>query len=120
MRPDVLLRSLAEHLGSYVELGSLAAGEYRDAWLRRLLLAVVVVLAGMTGLALAWIAGLIALWDTPWRLAYVIVTAVVLLAASGIALYRLRHATGYGPAVTVLKSELLKDRELFEQWKRKP
>jgi uncharacterized membrane protein YqjE len=84
VRPDVLLRSLAEHLGSYVELGSLAAGEYRDAWLRRLLLAVVVVLAGMTGLALAWIAGLIALWDTPWRLVYVIATAVVLLAAAAV------------------------------------
>jgi hypothetical protein len=43
----------------------------------------------------------------------------VLLTASVIALLRLRRATGYGPAVTVLKSELLKDRELFEQWKHK-
>lgn len=119
MRPGVLLRSLAEHLGSYVELGSLAAAEYRDVWLRRLLLAVIVVLAGVTGLTLAWIAGLIALWDTPWRLGYVIASAVLLLATAAFALYRLRTATAYGPPVTVLKSELLKDRELFEQWKQK-
>lgn len=120
MRPVVLLRSLAGHLGSYVQLGMLAAAEYRDVWLRRLLLAVIVVLAGVTGLTLAWIAGLIALWDTPWRLLYVIATAVVLLAIAAIALYRLRTATGYGAPVNVLKAELLKDRELFEEWKQKP
>ena len=119
MRPAVLLRSLAEHLGSYLELGSMAAAEYRDVWLRRLLLAVVVAVAGITGIVLAWIAGLIALWDTPWRLRYVIASAVLLLISAAIALYRLRSATEYGPYVNVLKSELAKDRELFEQWKQK-
>lgn len=119
MRPDVLIRSVAEHVGSYVELGSMAAAEYRDVWLRRLLLAVIVTLAGVTGLVLAWVAGLIAVWDTGWRLAYVVISAVLLFATAGVALYRLRKRTPDGPSVTVLRSELIKDRELFEQWKHR-
>ena len=118
MRLDRMIRSLAEHLGSYLELGILAAAEYREFWLRRLILAAVVVVAGMWGLAIAWIAGLIFLWDTAWRLPFVIGSAVLLLGAAGWSLGLLLARTSDGPSVSVLKSELKNDRELFEEWKR--
>jgi uncharacterized membrane protein YqjE len=118
MQLDRMIRSLAEHLGSYLELGTLAAAEYRDFWLRRLILAAVVVVAGMWGLAIAWIAGLMALWDTAWRLPYVIGSAVLLLGAAGWSLGLLLARMQDGPSVSVFKSELSKDRELFEEWKR--
>jgi len=118
MRLDRMIRSVAEHLGSYLELGTLAAAEYRDFWLRRLILAAVVVVAGMWGLAIAWIAGLMALWDTSWRLPYVIGSAVLLLVAAAWSLGLLLSRKQDGPSVSVLKSELRKDRELFEEWKR--
>jgi len=118
MRLDSLLRSVAAHLGSYLELGTLAAAEYRDFWVRRLILSAVVVVAGMWGLAIAWIAGLMALWSTQWRLPYVIASAVLLLGAAVWSLCLLLKNTADGPSVSVLKSELRKDRELFEEWKR--
>ena len=62
-------------------------------------------------------AGLLLLWNTPWRLAYVLASAVVLLI---VAICALRGAVGSrspGPSTGALKSELQKDMELFHQWK---
>lgn len=108
---------MTQHLCSYVELGAAAAAEYRSAWARRLLLGLLVAVTGIAGLGAAWGAGLIALWNTPWRLAYVAVTALLLLATAGWALWMLLKEQSAGPMAGILQSELRKDMELFQQWK---
>lgn len=113
-----LLAPLGSHLASYAELGAAVAEEYRAAWVRRLVWAAVALLAGVAGLATAWLAGLIALWETPWRLTYVVVSAAVLLLVAGIgaalalAVPRRGHATG------LLREEFRRDRELLATWTR--
>ncbi len=117
MRFHALLLELARHLSSYVELGAAAAAEYRSAWIRRAVLALLAMALGIAGLAALWVAVLVALWDTPWRLAYVIASGVVSLALGAAALYGAMAWPTGGPATGVLKSELNKDLELFQQWK---
>lgn len=119
LRGYVLAQLLVQHLGNYAGLGAAAAVECRGAIARRVLLALVAAVAGFTGLVALWATGLVALWNTPWRILYLGVSAALLLAlaiwALGVALAR----PADGPAVRVLKSELSKDLELFEQWKNK-
>lgn len=117
MRAQALLRLLAQHLGSYLELGAAAAAEYRSAWARRLALFLVATATGMAGLAVLWAAGLVALWDTPWRLFYVMASAILLLLTAVGTLYAVMARQPAGPSTGVLRSELHKDMELFQQWK---
>lgn len=117
MRVPALLLEIARHLGSYMELGAAAVAEYRSAWIRRLVFALLAVVLGLAGLATLWLAGLVALWDTQWRLVYVTTSAVVLLVLAGVAAYGALAWRTRGLAAGVLKSELNKDLELFQQWK---
>jgi hypothetical protein len=64
-----------------------------------------------------WGAGLLLLWNTPWRLAYALVSAVLLLVAAVCALRSAVGSWSAGPSSGALKSELHKDMELFHQWK---
>ena len=114
---QALLLQLVRHLGCYVQLGASAAIEYRSTWLRRALLLLIAVVAGTAGLTALWMAGLVALWDTQYRLTYVIVTAATVLVIAGVALYLVLSKASAGPAADVLGSELRKDMELFLQWK---
>lgn len=109
---------LTQHLGSYAQLGAAAAGEYRTGLARRLCWAAVASVLGLFGLAAAWMIGLVALWDTPSRLTYVIASAVILLVLAGIAAYLAVSVVMDGAATRVLKRELHKDKELFEEWTR--
>jgi hypothetical protein len=109
---------LAQHLGFYAQLGVAAAAEYRKGWVRRLLLFSIAVLAGLGGIAAAWIAGLAALWDTPWRVPYVVASAIALLTGAAVALYAALAARPAGTAAGLLRAELQKDRELVMQWTR--
>ena len=117
MRAQVLIRLLAQHIGSYLELVAGAMDEYRGAWVRRLALALVAVMTGIAGAAALWATGLIALWNTPWRLAYVLISAVILLVTAVWSLRAALMERVSGPRSRVLRSELQKDMELFEQWK---
>jgi MFS family permease len=108
---------LLQHLGGYAELGAAAATEYRSAWVRRALLGVVGTATAMAGLGALWAAGLVALWDTAWRLMYLGGSAVVLLLVSVLTLYLALARQPAGPTAGVLKTELRKDMELFHQWK---
>lgn len=108
---------LLEHASSYAELGAAAAAEYRRAWRRRLVLLVAGVIATIAGLSALWTAGLIAVWETPWRLAYAMGSAMALLLAAGACVHGALTRTGPGPSAGILQSELRKDKELFEQWK---
>ena len=117
MVADALLRLVAQHLASYLELGSAAATEFRSALARRLAFLVVAALAGTVGLAVLWSAGLLAVWSTPWRMLYVVVSGVVLVLAAGWALWRAVATTRAGTSARILRSELNKDMELFQQWK---
>lgn len=112
-----MARLLLEHVSSYAELGAAAAAEYRRAWMRRLVLLLAGFLAAMTGLAALWAAGLIAFWETTWRLAYALGSAMALLVAGGACLYGALARAEPGPSAGILRSELRKDKELFEQWK---
>lgn len=117
LRLEAVIRELARHLGPYLELGAAAAGEYRSAVRRRLVLLLVAVPLALAGIAALWATGLVALWDTPWRLAYAAGSALVLLAAAAAALYGAlgRHAPGhYGD---LLRTEIRKDMELLREWK---
>jgi hypothetical protein len=114
---QALLLQLVRHLGCYLQLGAAAAVEYRSTWLRRALLILIAVVAGTAGLAALWIAGLVALWETPWRLTYVIVSAVAVIIVSAVALYLVLAKASAGPAADLLGTELRKDMELFLQWK---
>lgn len=115
---QALLGLLTQHLGSYAQLGCAAATECRSAWARRLSLLVVAMATGMGGLVALWVAGLIAVQDTPWRMAYAAISALVML---GVATWAMREALAprsSGPSADVLKAELQKDLELLQQWKR--
>jgi hypothetical protein len=114
---QALLLQLAQHLGSYLELGVSAMTEFRSAWVRRVVLVLVAAALAIAGVAALWGAGLVALWETSWRLPYVIASGVLLLGGAVLALYyaivRLAGQSG-----SILKAELYKDMELFQEWKR--
>ena len=63
-----LLFQLGRHLLCYLQLGVTAAAEYRSAWVRRIVMLLVGVVAAIAGLIALWITGLVAVWDTPWPL----------------------------------------------------
>jgi hypothetical protein len=117
MPTRALLMQLGRHLLCYLQLGVTVAAEYRSAWVRRLVLMLVGVATGIAGLATLWLTGLVALWDTPWRLFYVAASAVVLLLVAGISLYRALVPPAAGPAARTFRAELRKDMELFHEWK---
>ena len=112
-----VVRLLLQHASSYAELGAAAAAEYRSAWARRIILAVVGVAAGIAGLVALWCTGLVALWDTPWRLAYVGGTALILLVVAGGSLWYALTSHPAGPSSRLLRAEFDKDMELFQEWK---
>jgi hypothetical protein len=116
MRLRALLLALFRHLGTYFELAAAAAVEYRSAWIRRVALALLAAITCMAGCVALWGAGLVALWDTPWRLTYVVTSAVVLLIVSVVAAFA-AAAPAAGPLGRVLRTELRRDVELFQQWK---
>jgi hypothetical protein len=117
MRAQALLLQLARHLGYYLQLGAVAAAEYRGACMRRVVMMLVGVVTGVIGLAALWSVGLFALWDTQWRMPYALGSTVVLLAASAWSIHRAMAPVPGGPAVGMLKAEMDKDLELFHQWK---
>ena len=117
MRIHALLQALGRHLGIYMELGVAAVAEYRSAWARRAVLMLVAAVTFIAGSGALWLTGLVALWDTRWRLMYVAVSAAVLLLASLAAWLGAMALRSTGPVAGVLKSELRKDVELFQQWK---
>jgi hypothetical protein len=117
MRIHALLLLLAQHIGSYMELGAAAATEYRSAWVRRAVWVTAGLMAGLTGLLALWGAGLVALWDSTWRVAYAGGSAIALLVVAGVALYCGLADRTSGPSAGVLKTELRKDMELFQEWK---
>jgi hypothetical protein len=114
---QALIRLLAQHASAYAQLGAAAAAEYRGVWVRRIVLVLVAALTGMAGLAALWATGLIALWNTPWRIAYVGISAGLLIAVAGFTLWAALSRKSPGPSAGVLKAELQKDMELFHQWK---
>jgi len=117
MAADALIRMVARHLGSYFELGAAAAAEFRRALARRALCVFMGMAASIVGLLALWGSGLISVWESTWRLPYAVVSAVLLLAV-GVWLLRSAMArTHSGPSTGVLRSELQKDMELFQQWK---
>jgi hypothetical protein len=117
MRLAAVLLALARHLGAYIELGAEAACEVRNAWVRRIVLAWLAGVAFFAGSCALWLAGLMAVWETGWRMAYVLGTALLLLAFAVVAWIVATTRPAPGPATGTLKSELYKDAELFQQWK---
>jgi hypothetical protein len=117
MRFQALLLQLAQHLGSYLELGVSAMAELRSAWIRRVILVLVAAALAIAGVAALWGAGLVALCDTTWRLPYVISSGVLLLGGAAFSLYCAMGRSA-GPSGGMLKAELQKDMELFQEWKR--
>lgn len=117
MRAQALLLQLAQHLGSYLELGVSAATEFRSAWARRVVLVLVAAALAIAGVAALWAAGLVALWDSAWRLPYLIASSVLLLGGAAGALY-CAMGRAAGPSSGILRAELQKDMELFQEWKR--
>lgn len=118
LRAIAVLEVLAQHLGSYAELGAAAASEYRGEWTRRLAWAGVALASGIVALLATWMIGFVAFWETRWRLTYVVVSAVLLLAFTAIAIYAAVGSHPRGRASVVLRDELRKDRELFREWTR--
>lgn len=118
LRIKALLGLLVRHASSYAELAAAAAAEYRSALARRLVLLAVGMVTAVCGLFAAWATGLVAVWDTPWRLAYVGGTALLLLVVAGASLYYALAARTAGPSSGVLQAELRKDMELLQEWKR--
>lgn len=116
LRIKSLLGLLVRHANSYLELGAAAAAEYRAALARRLVLLAVGLVTASGGLVAAWATGLVALWDTAWRLAYVGGSALLLLAVAGTCLYYALLSRPAGPSSSVLRSELQKDMELLQEW----
>lgn len=117
MPTHALLLQLGRHLLCYLQLGATAAAEYRSAWVRRAVLLLVGGLVGVIGVVVAWLAGLVAAWDTPWRLAYVVVSALLLVTVAAVMLYRALTPPAAGPAARIFRAELRKDMELFQEWK---
>lgn len=114
----LVLRLLVQHLGSYLDLGAAVAAEYRSAWARRLVWLAVGIATGIAGVVALWATGVVALWDTPWRLWYVGGSALLLLGVAAISLHGALNGRTTSPAVGVLRAELNKDMELFQQWKQ--
>lgn len=114
---QALFGLLARHAASYVGLTAAAAAEWRDAWIKRFTLLYLAIIAGAAGLAALWGSGLLLVWNTPWRMIYSFASAALLVVMAVCALRGAlgRHAAG--PSAGVLKSELQKDMELFQQWK---
>lgn len=117
MRLHAIFLALARHLGTYMELGAAAAEEYRSALVRRATLALLAAVTFVAGSGALWLAGLVALWDTGWRTGYVLGTAVLLLLFAVVTWVVAMTRPLTGPVAGVLKSELHKDAELFQQWK---
>jgi hypothetical protein len=118
MPAPALLFQLARHIGCYLQLGASVAEEYRSAWVRRAVLTLVAVIAFLAGSMALWATGLVALWDTPWRLTYLVVSATVLLTITIVAAYSAAVTRKTGPAAAQFGAELRKDMELFQEWKR--
>lgn len=118
MQARALIALLAQHAGSYLELGAAAAAEYRQAVLRSAALAATGAGLLVLGVFASWIAGLAALWDTSWRVPYAGISAVLLLCSAfvcaGIAMKSFRP----GPMRQKLQRELHQDMELVREWKR--
>jgi H+/Cl- antiporter ClcA len=117
LRLQALFKLLMRHASSYVELGAAAAAEIRNAWARRIVLLLVGLIAGLVGVVALWATGLVALWDSDWRLAYVAGSAMVLLVTAAGTLWGALARRPAGPSSDVLQSELRKDMELFQEWK---
>ena len=116
MRLPAVLLALARHLGTYIQLGAEAASEVRSALIRRVVLALLAAAAFIAGSAALWLAGLMAVWQSPWRMAYVVGSGVLLLLFAVVAWLVAMMRPASGPATGILKSELNKDAELFQQW----
>jgi hypothetical protein len=114
---QALIGLLARHTASYVELGVAAAAEWRSAWMRRFTLLLLALATGIAGVIALWGSGLLLLWNTPYRLAYAVVSGVLLLIVAAFALQGAVGRWSAGPSAGALKSELQKDMELFQQWK---
>jgi hypothetical protein len=113
-----LLQALAQHVGSYGELVADAAGEYRGHFVRRIVTFAVAVVLGVVGLVAAWAAGLIAVWDSAYRIPYAAGSALLALFISGLLITLAVRAPGSGPRVSRLKRELAMDAQLFNDWKK--
>jgi MFS family permease len=116
MRLAVVLATLVRHLGTYVELGAEAASEVRSAWMRRIVLGMIAAVAFIGGSCALWLAGLMAVWNSNWRMAYVVGSAVMLLLFAAVAGVVAMARPAGGPVTGALKSELRKDAELFQEW----
>jgi hypothetical protein len=117
MGVQVLIGQLARHAASYVELGAAAASELRSACMRRFALLLLALATGIAGMAALWSAGLLLLWNTPWRLIYVLASSVLLLIIAACALRGAIGRRSSGPSAGALRAELHKDMELFQEWK---
>lgn len=113
-----ILPPLSRHLSAYAELGAAAAAEYRASFSRKLCWAALATVAGLAGLVAAWMIGLVAFWETPWRLTYVITSAAVLLAVAVIAAAVAFSPEQGGRAASLMREEIHKDMELVAQWTR--
>ncbi len=80
-----LLLALAGHQGTWRNPDTAVQNEYLKASIRRVVLAVVAAIACLAGCAVLWVAGLVALWYTPWLVTYLVVSGLVLLIASVLA-----------------------------------
>ncbi len=114
---QALIGLLARHAASYMDLGAAAASEWRSALMQRIALLGMALALGVAGLVALWGAGLLLLWDTPWRVAYAFISAALLIIIAFSALRGALGSRSAGPSAGALKSELQKDMELFQQWK---
>ena len=117
VRFQVLLLELARHANSYAELGAAAASEYRSVLTRRLALLGVGVVTSIAGLIALWGAGLVAAWDTSWRVPYALLSALLLVGIAAVSLYCALAARPARGSMALFRDELQKDKELFQQWK---
>lgn len=117
LRLEAVIQQLARHFAPYLELGVAAADEYRGAVVRRLVLLLLAIPVALVGIAALWATGLVALWDTQWRLAYAAGSALVLLAAAAAALYGALGRRAPGHYGDLLRTEIRKDMELLREWK---
>jgi|SRR5689334_19008703 hypothetical protein len=114
---QALIGLLARHAASYVDLGAAAASEWRGAVMRRFALLWLAFATGIAGVAALWGAGLLLVWNTPWRVTYAFISAALLIIVAVCALRGAISSRSAGPSSGALKSELQKDMELFHQWK---
>jgi membrane protein implicated in regulation of membrane protease activity len=118
MQMPGLAQVAVRHLGSYVELMGQAACEYRSAFLRRALLAAGALFMGTAALAATWTTGLATLWDTPWRIAYCIASAVLCLATTMVLALLANRRSEPGPHIRTLREEATQDLALLQEWRR--